>query len=260
MSVNKTPATEDRDLETALAELPTAEAFVGRLVARFSPFMPLSTGATVLDIGAAQGVIAAAYALAGFTVCGVEPWPPALETSVELAARADVRYDIRHAYGEQLPFDDESVDLVHAYSVLEHVDDPLQVFREAFRVLRPGGGLFFYTTSVLSPRQNEIAGFPAFPWYPRRLQRAIMSWVVDHRPDLVGGTTRPAIHWFRQRDTRLALRAIGFSRIVNKFEFRAASGEYRGARQLAMRAAAVNPVVRLAGDIATGYTEYLAIK
>jgi hypothetical protein len=105
MSVNQTPATENRDLETALAKLPAAEAFAGRLVARFSPFMPLSKGATVLDIGAAEGVIAAAYALAGFTVRGVEPWPPALETSFELAARADVRYDIRHAYGEQLPFD-----------------------------------------------------------------------------------------------------------------------------------------------------------
>jgi 2-polyprenyl-3-methyl-5-hydroxy-6-metoxy-1,4-benzoquinol methylase len=260
MSTDRALATEERDLETALAQLPDADAFIGRLVARFSPFIPLHPGATILDIGTAQGVISAAYARAGFTVCGVEPWRPALETSAELAARVGVQFDIREAPGEHLPFEDDSADLVHCYSVLEHVDDPFQVFREAYRVLRPGGGLFFYTTSVLSPRQSEILHFPAFPWYPTRVQRAIMSWAVDHKPEIIGGTSRPAIHWFRQRQTQLALRAIGFSRIVNKFEFRAASGEYHGARQQVMRAAAVNRVVRLAGEIATGYTEYLAIK
>ncbi len=256
----KASATEQRDLEAALERLPDAEAFVQRLLARFRPFMALEPGATVLDVGAAQGITSAAYARAGFTPCGVEPWAPAIDVSRQVAERLGVEFDIREGAGEHLPFADESVDFVHAYSVMEHVDDPLQVFREMYRVLRPGGGLFFMTTSVLSPRQVEIAGFPLFPWYPPRLQKAIMRWAAEHRPALVGNTTQPAMHWFKQRATRLSLTAIGFSRLVDKWEFRAASGEYTGARQLIVKAAAKNSAVRLAGNIVVGNTEFLAIK
>jgi 2-polyprenyl-3-methyl-5-hydroxy-6-metoxy-1,4-benzoquinol methylase len=253
-------ATEQRDLETALSRVAEAEAFVQRLQARFRPFMSLRPGATVLDVGAAQGVTSAAYARAGFKAVGVEPWVPAIEVSRELTERLGVKCEIREGWAEHLPFDDGSIDLVHAYSLLEHVDDPLQVFREAFRVLRPGGGFYFATTSVLCPRQFEISGFPLFPWYPPRLQKGIMRWAAANRPALVGHTTRPAMHWFRDRATRLSLTAIGFERLVDKWELRGASGELKGGPLLIVRAAAANSTVRFAGNLAVAGTEYLAIK
>jgi SAM-dependent methyltransferase len=42
-------------------------------------------------------------------------------------------------YAEDIPFDDESADIVLMDDVLEHVHDPEQVLRECRRVLRPGG-------------------------------------------------------------------------------------------------------------------------
>lgn len=256
----KDGATERRDLEATLAALPEAEAFVQRLLARFRPYVALEPGATVMDLGAAQGLTSAAYMRAGFRACGVEPWVPAIEVSQRLGEHLGLRFDIREGVGEHLPFDDESIDLIHAYSVMEHVDDPHQVFREAHRVLRPGGAFYFMTANVLSPRQNEIAGFPMFPWYPPRLQRQIMLWAAEKRPSLVGYTPRPAMHWFHQRATRLALNAIGFGQVVDKWRMRSGSGELGGVRQLVVRAAAANPVVRLAGDVALGTTEFLAVK
>ena len=44
---------------------------------------------------------------------------------------------------EQLPFDDESFDLVIGHAVLHHLPDLAQAFREFHRVLRPGGTLVF---------------------------------------------------------------------------------------------------------------------
>ena len=45
--------------------------------------------------------------------------------------------------GEELPFPDASFDLVVSLWTFEHVKEPLSVFREIARVLRPGGVFAF---------------------------------------------------------------------------------------------------------------------
>lgn len=47
--------------------------------------------------------------------------------------------------GEQLPFAEETFDLLTANMVFEHVADPAQVLQEARRVLKRGGRLLFHT-------------------------------------------------------------------------------------------------------------------
>jgi SAM-dependent methyltransferase len=44
-----------------------------------------------------------------------------------------------------LPFASDSFDMVISRSVVEHLDDPKQVFREFYRVLRPGGKIVMVT-------------------------------------------------------------------------------------------------------------------
>jgi SAM-dependent methyltransferase len=52
--------------------------------------------------------------------------------------------------GSRLPFPDASFDLVLSHSVIEHVTEAERYFRECFRVLRPGGGLYLSTQPYLS--------------------------------------------------------------------------------------------------------------
>src|SRR6185312_10287405 len=47
----------------------------------------------------------------------------------------------------ELPFDDATFDLVFSRCVLEHVEDPVSVFEELRRVLRPNGHLIFRVQS-----------------------------------------------------------------------------------------------------------------
>jgi 2-polyprenyl-3-methyl-5-hydroxy-6-metoxy-1,4-benzoquinol methylase len=258
LTMVKAQATEQADLETALARIPEADAFVERQLKRMEPFFGLRPPARVLDVGAAQGVWLSALAKRGFEAVGVEPWEAAIEVSHELAQATGLQLDIRPGVAESLPFEDESVDFVNAYSVLEHVDDPDQCMREVFRVLRRPGAFLFSTVSALSPFQVEIAGFPLFPWYPPPLQRKIMSWATEKRPALVGNTTRPAIHWFKHRDVRRSAHDAGFAEVVDRWQLR--QGERDGAVGRLIDLAGSNRAARFAGDVALSGMEYLAVK
>jgi 2-polyprenyl-3-methyl-5-hydroxy-6-metoxy-1,4-benzoquinol methylase len=258
LTMVKAQATEQADLETALSRIPEADAFVDRQLKRIEPFFPLRPPARVLDVGAAQGVWLTALAKRGFQAVGVEPWEAAIEVSHELSKQTGMQLDIRPGVAETLPFEDESVDFVHAYSVMEHVDDPDQVWPEVFRVLRRPGAFLFSTVSALSPFQVEIAGFPLFPWYPPPVQRRIMSWATEKRPALVGNTTRPAIHWFKHRDVRRSLHDTGFAEVVDRWQLRRGERDDRLGRVIDL--AASNRAVRLAGDVAASGMEYLAVK
>lgn len=52
------------------------------------------------------------------------------------------------AVAEELPFDDAEFDVILCTQVLEHVDDPVRVLSEIYRVLAPGGVVFLSTHGV----------------------------------------------------------------------------------------------------------------
>ncbi len=254
-------ATELRDLDASYAAVTLMDQWLPKVFARLRPWLQLSAGDRVLDVGAAQGVTVTAFRRAGFDAYGVEPFTTAREVAKQLEERTGVPIDIRNSYAEHLPFEDNSFRYVHAISLLEHVDDPKQVLREAYRVLEPGGGIYFKTGGVLNPfRQGEIDGFPLFPWYPRPVQKRIMYWARDHRPHLVGHTPRPAIHFFHHREVRRWLREVGYSLIVDRWAMHSASGEHSGLQASLVHLANKNRLMRFAGNVFMGGIEYFAIK
>jgi 2-polyprenyl-6-hydroxyphenyl methylase/3-demethylubiquinone-9 3-methyltransferase len=69
------------------------------------------------------------------------------ESSLQVAAQYDqtktVTYKLANAY--ELPFSDESFDVLCAMDFLEHVEDPAKAIQEFARVLKPGGKFFYHT-------------------------------------------------------------------------------------------------------------------
>lgn len=88
-----------------------------------------------LDVGCGSGGTTAVLRDLGWSVTGLEHSPAGAELAASRGLPV-VRGDAR-----ALPFADETFDLVMSTDVWEHVEEDLDVAREAFRVCRPGGRL-----------------------------------------------------------------------------------------------------------------------
>ena len=98
---------------------------------------------TVLDVGGGTGGFAVPLAEAGHTVTVVDSSPDALAALIRRAADAGVagRVTAVQGDGDRLAavVPSASVDLVLCHSVLEMVDEPVEVLRAVAMALRPGG-------------------------------------------------------------------------------------------------------------------------
>lgn len=78
-------------------------------------------------------------------------------------------------WGEALPIRTASADLVSANMVLEHLADPLGVFREVARILKPGGAFVFVTPN----RAHPVIRAVALLLHPK--VRTALAWLLERR-------------------------------------------------------------------------------
>lgn len=112
----------------------------GQTYARYLRFIKprLGTFSGALDIGAGDGSFLEELLRAGFTdVAGIEPSRAPIE-----AARADIRPLIRQQMFDPKSVPAATLSLVTCFQTIEHVDDPLELCRGAWRGLRAGGSIF----------------------------------------------------------------------------------------------------------------------
>jgi SAM-dependent methyltransferase len=104
---------------------------------------PIQKGEAVLDIGCGAGVdsiIAAKLVGPSGAVTGIDLVPEMLARAGENARLAGVdNVTFRVSSAEQLPFPDNSFDLVISNGVFNLVVDKVKALGEVFRILKPGG-------------------------------------------------------------------------------------------------------------------------
>lgn len=152
----------------------------------------LKAGETVLDLGSGAGfdcLLAARKVGAKGRVIGVDMTPEMVAKARENAAAAGLaNVSFYQAEIEKLPLEDASVDVIISNCVVNLSPEKERVFKEAFRVLKPGGRMSIADVVALAPLPQAL-----------RQNLALISGCVGGAADVEG--------------LRALLAGIGFSRV-----------------------------------------------
>jgi ubiquinone/menaquinone biosynthesis C-methylase UbiE len=108
------------------------------------------------------------------------------------------------------PIDSESIDLCCCDWVLEHVPDPLVLFRESRRVLKPGGVLCIRTQN-----KRSYSGVVA-RLIPSRLHGSVLRWAQKNRES---EDVFPTVYRCNTvRDLKVMMKSFGFESVVYGYE------------------------------------------
>jgi ubiquinone/menaquinone biosynthesis C-methylase UbiE len=130
-------------------------------------------GKRILDLGCGMGGLTVALAKEKLDVIALDFNPDYCKITKLRGERYKLKVEIINSMGEYLPFRNESIDIVCLFDVLEHVQEPIKVLNETYRVLKPSGGAivtFVNRYTLKDPHYHLLF----INWMPGRL----VEWYI----------------------------------------------------------------------------------
>lgn len=106
--------------------------------------IPSSNDSTVLEVGCGRGSLSAHYAADGYNCTLLDTSDQIIRTAQQIFDANSLKASFYVGDAENLPFDDNSFNIVTSIGLLEHFDDPTLVIKEKLRVTKKGGWVINY--------------------------------------------------------------------------------------------------------------------
>lgn len=157
-------------------------------------------GKKILEIGSGYGVFVISGTLDhGADVHGVEPsaegFGGSFETSQELLTLNGLaRSRIVSGFAEDLPFENESFDIVYSTNVFEHVQDPAKAFAEAIRVCKKDGLIQIVIPNYGSFYEGHY-GCWYIPYMPKWIWKKYITYIL-HKDPSYADTLQTGLNYF----------------------------------------------------------------
>jgi SAM-dependent methyltransferase len=178
-------------------------------------FKTLDSDSTILEIGVGCGFFQIYCKQQGLDIRGLEISPQLAEVAREYGRRYGTELDLYVGNIEETDLGVARYDAIVASSVFEHVENWQAAMKKIFDALKPGGVLYFDSTNKFSFVSGEY-NFPLYGWMPNRWRYAlrksrqgadIMKLGID-------------FHQFTYPQLRRFFRQVGFSRVLDVFDFK----------------------------------------
>lgn len=162
-------------------------------------------GLKVLEIGVGMGADYLEWLKAGAQAQGVDLSMASIEKARQRCQAAGFKPELRVADAEQLPFPENSFDIVYSYGVIHHSPNTQQCVREALRVVKPGG-----TAKLMIYHHPSLTGAMLWLRYGIHGRKTLRQCVFDHLES-------PGTKTYTQNEARQLM--SGFSDLRLRVEF-----------------------------------------
>lgn len=116
---------------------------------------------SVLEIGVGMGADCVEWAKSPpRLLVGVDLTPRAIDHTNRRLAVYGLKYDLRVADAERLPFEPDTFDIVYSWGVLHHSPNTAEAIKEVHRVLRPGG-----SARIMIYHKHSLTGYMLWARY-----------------------------------------------------------------------------------------------
>jgi SAM-dependent methyltransferase len=224
----------NRQFET----LKDKEPFCRRILKYVGTYKPINPDLRMIEIGTGSGSFPIICKLSGLQCEGLEISPQLVEHAHNWGKQMGAEPDIRLGNLEDVDLGEAGYDVIVASSVFEHVEFWRPGLEKLFRALKPGGALFFESTSKWSIKSGELPPMPCYGWLPNWARYRLRT--IIHGPDIM--KLGIDFHQFTYIGLRRAFKQIGFSQCHDIVDL--AAGNSSGKKALILKAAQRSRLVR----------------
>ena len=177
-------------------------------------FLTIDSRLKMLEVGTGMGWVPIIAKKRGWNLAGLEIAPGLIEAGREYGRRYGVEPDLILGNIETYDLGENVYDVIIANSVFEHVENWRPGLQRLHRALKPGGYLFFESTSKWSFTSGELPAMPCYGWLPNwaryRFRMAI------HGADIMKNGID--FHQFTYPGMRRHFKTLGFRQIYDRVD------------------------------------------